>query len=267
MVARIRRLAAQQRVGHAGTLDPLAEGVLPVLLGRATRLAEFVQAGRKTYIARVRLGEATETDDAEGAIVSVAAVPVLSESGVIEILADFQGEILQTPPRYSALKVHGRRAYAVARAGAELDLAPRPVTIHDLRLLALQGDQLSLSVTCSKGTYIRSLARDIASRLGTVGYLSALVRTRVGPFRIEDSLSLDDIAERGVADCLLPPQRALPDAPSLTADADQARRLANGQAIDLAGLRGDAVWVYDPDGRLICLGRADGSSLRCRLAL
>ena len=268
MVARVRRVANQKRVGHAGTLDPLADGVLPVLLGRATRLADFIQAGQKTYRAVVCLGTATETDDAEGAVTSVAAVPEVSESRLSnEVLAAFEGEILQTPPRYSALKVGGRRAYAVARAGGDVDLAPRRVTIHAIRLVHWTPTELTLEVTCSKGTYIRALARDVAVALGTVGHLGGLTRTQVGPFSLEESITIDELAERGADALILPASRALPAAPCISVDRTQADRLGNGQPIAAESLRAEAVWVYDPDGRLVCLASAEGMQLRPRLLL
>lgn len=263
----MRRLAGRTRVGHAGTLDPLADGVLPVLLGRATRLAEWIQAGEKTYRAIVCLGTSTETDDAEGSVVSVAAVPAFSEARLREVLADFQGEVLQTPPSYSALKVGGRRAYAVARAGGEVDLAPRRVSIHELRLVDWTATELRLEVTCSKGTYIRALARDIAATLGTVGHLGGLTRTRVGPFFLEQAIALEQLAEHGIDPLMLPPSRAIPDASTWTTRDGEAARLVNGQPIGADGLRADAVWVYDPDGRLVCLASADGVQLRPRLLL
>jgi tRNA pseudouridine55 synthase len=267
VVARVRRLAGQTRVGHAGTLDPLAEGVLPVLLGRATRLADWIQAGQKTYRAVVSLGTATETDDAEGAATKVAAVPRLSAGRLGEVLAGFEGELLQTPPSYSALKIGGRRAYAVARAGGEVELAPRYVTVHELRLVDWTATELTLDVTCSKGTYVRALARDVAAALGTVGHLSALTRTRVGPFSLDQAISLEQLAERGVDAFLLPASRAIPAAPSYTTQDGESARLTNGQPIAVEGLQAEAVWVYDPDGRLVCLGSADGMQLRPRLLL
>jgi tRNA pseudouridine55 synthase len=267
VVAKVRRLAGQKRVGHAGTLDPLAEGVLPILLGRATRLADFVQQGEKTYRAAVALGASTETDDREGSISATAPVPVLSAGRVEEALSAFRGEIMQKPPAYSALKVGGQRAYAVARRGEDVDLAPRPVTIHALDLLSLDESSLELEVTCSKGTYVRALARDLAIALGTLGHLSGLVRTRVGPFRLSDSLTLDAIADRGAAHALLPASQAIPEAPLFNADADQTTKLLNGQAVPLDSLHAQSVWVYDPSGQLVCLASADGSLLRPRLAL
>jgi tRNA pseudouridine55 synthase len=263
----VRRLAAQKRVGHAGTLDPLAQGVLPVLLGRATRLADLIQSGRKTYVASVKLGVATETDDAEGAVTAIVPVPSLSEALVADALARFTGDILQTPPRYSALKVAGRRAYAVARGGGEVALAPRPLHIYELTLQAWTPAELTLEVTCSKGTYVRALARDIATALGTVGHLAGLVRTRVGPFAIEDALTLEQTAEQGVPSSLLSARCALPDAPTFCADANQSFGLRNGQPIATELLRCDAVWVYDPEGQLLCLASADDGLLRPRIAL
>jgi tRNA pseudouridine55 synthase len=263
----VRRLAGQKRVGHAGTLDPMAEGVLPVLLGRATRLADFIQHGRKTYVATVELGAATDTDDAEGAVIAESPVPELSETIIELILVRFRGDILQTPPQYSALKVAGRRAYAIARGGGEVDLAPRPAAIYDLRLLGWSARELRLEISCGKGTYIRALARDVAIGLGTVGHMTALVRSRVGPFNLEDALGLDELAARGIEHAVLSPSHALPDSPMYSAQADEATRLAHGQAVPVAGLRAESVWVYDPTGLLVCLGSADGILLRPRLAL
>jgi tRNA pseudouridine55 synthase len=263
----VRRLASQKRVGHAGTLDPMASGVLPVLLGRATRLADFIQHGRKAYSATLRLGVATDTDDAKGTLIKEGPIPLLTDELVRKTLSDFEGEILQTPPAYSALKIAGQRAYAVARRGEAVNLAPRPVTIHHIDLQAWSPTELTLEVTCSKGTYIRALARDVAVALGSVGHLTALVRTQVGPFSLDDAVTLDDIATRGVEATCLPASRAIPEAPIFSATADQTLKLLNGQAIDLPMLRAEAVWVYDPTGSLICLASADGTLLRPRLAL
>jgi len=266
-VARVRRLAGQKRIGHAGTLDPMAEGVLPVLLGRATRLADFIQLGRKTYLATVRLGAATNSDDAEGSVVAESPIPCLSAEAIEVVLATFRGDILQVPPQYSALKVAGRRAYAVARAGGEVDLAPRPVTIDDLRLLSWSQTELRLEVTCTKGTYIRALARDVAVALGTLGHLTALVRTEVGPFALDDALTPDEIAARGLPSVVHSASQAIPDAPAFAADNDQALYLRNGRPVPAPGLRAEHVWVYDPSGLLVCLASADGTLLQPRIAL
>jgi len=258
VVARVRRLAAEKRVGHAGTLDPLAEGVLPVLLGRATRLADYIQAQSKTYVATVALGTATSTDDAEGSVVATAPVPPFDA----QVLARFRGDILQVPPAYSALKVDGARAYALARRGAAVTLAPRPVTIYDLRVLS-EGP-LTLEVSCSKGTYIRSLARDIAEALGTVGHLQHLMRSRVGPFSLQTAVTIEGL---DVTESLLPPDAALPGAPAIHVNAADLVRVRNGQPVAAAGLRADVVRVYDPEGRLVCVAHADGTFAHPRIQL
>ncbi len=245
----------------------MAEGVLPVLLGRATRLADFIQLGRKTYLATVRLGAATNSDDAEGSVVAESPIPCLSAEAIEVVLATFRGDILQVPPQYSALKVAGRRAYAVARAGGEVDLAPRPVTIDDLRLLSWSQTELRLEVTCTKGTYIRALARDVAVALGTLGHLTALVRTKVGPFALDDALTPDEIAAHGLPTVVQSASQAIPDAPAFSADSDQALYLRNGRPVPAPGLRAEHVWVYDRSGLLVCLASADGTLLQPRIAL
>ena len=245
----------------------MASGVLPVLLGRATRLADFIQQGRKTYSATVQLGVATDTDDAEGTVIHEVGVPPLSIDLLKEIVLRFEGEILQTPPQYSALKVAGQRAYAVARRGGEVELAPRPVTIHQIVLQHWSPTTLTLEVTCSKGTYIRALARDIAVALGTVGHLTALERTQVGSFCLDNAVTLEDIATRGVPATVVPASHAIPAAPIFSATADQTLKLLNGQPIPVQIVHAESVWVYDPMGSLVCLASADGTLLRPRLAL
>jgi tRNA pseudouridine55 synthase len=264
VVARVRRLAGEKRVGHAGTLDPLADGVLPVLVGRATRLADFLHAFSKSYLAVVKLGVATTTDDAEGEVLATAPIP---SHNLESALCAFRGTIEQMPPQYSAVQVGGQRAYAVARKGGTLTLAPRSVTIHSLEATHLGPDMLQLSLTCGSGTYVRALARDLAQALGTVGHLTSLTRTRVGPFTLETAHTLDELAQRGVAACLLPADAVLPDAPAYHDSAPEAARLAQGQAVPVAGLRGDPIRVYDADGRLVCLAHADGAALQPRVML
>ena len=262
-MAKVRRLAGQKRVGHAGTLDPMASGVLPILLGRATRLMDFVQSGRKHYVTTVTLGSATDTDDTEGTVIAESPIPTVSAASIEAALHAFRGDILQTPPPYSALKVAGQRAYDLARRGEAVTLAPRPVTIDALTLLGFDPTHLELEVVCSKGTYIRALARDIAHELGTVGHMSALRRTSVGPFSVAEAHSPDALAADGCDRHLLTAQRVLPDAPSMTATAEEARKLFNGQSTRVDGtLRTGHVWVYDPDGQLLCLGSFDDSLLR-----
>ncbi|HEX5691816.1 MAG TPA: tRNA pseudouridine(55) synthase TruB, partial [Roseiflexaceae bacterium] len=194
VVARVRRIARQKRVGHAGTLDPAATGVLVVGLGQATRLIEYVQdATSKRYHSVVFLGATTTTDDAEGEIIARAPLPALDSQAIEAALAAFRGTILQVPPMFSALHHEGRRLHELARAGQIVERAARPVTIEQLHLLDWSPPLLTLDVVCGKGTYIRSLARDVGEALGCGGYLQALRRTAVGTFTVADAVSLETL--------------------------------------------------------------------------
>jgi tRNA pseudouridine55 synthase len=222
------------RVGHGGTLDPLASGVLPIAIGEATKVAGRMLGATKAYEFTIAFGEETDTLDAEGKAVATSNVrPTLRQAE--DVLRDFTGEIEQLPPAYSALKIDGKPAYARARAGEQVELKPRRVTIHELKLLAAEADRITLSATVSKGTYIRSLARDIARALGTVGHVSYLRRTRAGPFGLESAISLDFLAElakaRDLTRAVLPLEAALDDIPALPVTPDQARLLRHGQRL------------------------------------
>jgi tRNA pseudouridine55 synthase len=235
-VKRALRTAGEPKtkVGHGGTLDPLASGVLPIALGEATKLAGRMLDATKAYDFTIRFGEETDTLDAEGDVVATSEVrPILAQ--VEAALPAFIGEIEQLPPAYSALKIEGKPAYARARAGEEVEMKPRRVTIHDLRLLESSASDATLSATVSKGTYIRSLARDIAHALGTVGHVSYLRRTRAGPFGLESAISLDFLDElakaRDLTRAVLPLEAALDDIPALPVTPDQARLLRHGQRL------------------------------------
>ncbi len=237
-VAAVKRLFREHslprpKIGHGGTLDPLATGVLPVALGEATKLAGRLLDATKGYDFTVRWGTATATDDAEGAV--VAESPVRPDAAAIAaVLPRFTGPIVQTPPAYSALKVDGERAYARARAGETVVLAERHLTIHALDLLAARPDSADFAVTCSKGTYVRSLARDLAVALGTVGHVAALRRTRAGPFTLAHAVSLDKLAELLQADpeqAILPLTAGLDDIPALPVTPDEATALRQGRTL------------------------------------
>lgn len=267
VVARVRRLSGQRRVGHAGTLDPMAEGVLPVLLGPATRLADVVQSGRKQYHAEIQLGTATTTDDAEGDVVESRPVPPLESADVAAAMLAFRGDIAQVPPSYSAVKTHGQRAYALARRGGAVDLAARTVTIYDLHLAWLVDGILAVDVECSRGTYVRALARDLARALGTVGHVRRLIRTRVGPLHLADALTLGAIARRGLAEVLLSADAVLAGTPTFGADSAELAKLANGQPVAFAAQPAEHVRVFDEQGRLRLVGVADGRLLWPRIRL
>lgn len=257
VVARIRRLTQQQRVGHAGALDPAATGVLVVAIGVATRLIEYVQdETSKRYRAIVRLGAATTTDDAAGEIIATAPVPLLDERAIEQALTPFRGAIMQTPPMYAAIHHEGRRLYELARAGVMVDRPARPVTVERLELIAWSPPDLTLDVLCGKGTYIRALARDLGAALGCGGHLHALRRTAVGSFTIDDAAPLDGLTS--VSLMLLPPERAVLDWPAVVLDAEQTRLVRNGQTLLLTGFPGERARAHDPEGRLLALlARAD----------
>jgi tRNA pseudouridine55 synthase len=225
------------KVGHGGTLDPLASGVLPVALGEATKLSGRMLDADKAYDFTIRFGEETNTLDAEGEVIATCPQqPTLAE--VEEVLPRFTGAIEQVPPAYSALKVDGKRAYELARSGAEVELKSRSVTVHSLSIVGSGDVEVTLSATVSKGTYIRSLARDIARALETVGHVIMLRRTKAGPFTLEPAISLDKLGElakaRSLEQALLPLTAGLDDIPALSVTPDQARALREGRR--LAGI-------------------------------
>jgi len=242
-VAIARRAFNAAKLGHGGTLDPLASGVLPLAFGEATKTVSLVMDGRKTYRFTVRFGQQTETDDAEGDVVATSDVRP-QEAEIAAILPRFTGAIEQVPPAFSALKIEGKRAYALARAGAELTLKPRQVEIFRLKLVGRPGpDTADFEVDCGKGTYIRSLARDIAQALGSVGHVAALRRTRVGKFREEQAISLVKLEALGHIPArfehLLPVETVLDDIPALAVTEEEAARLRMGQPLPMlrTGLR------------------------------
>ena len=223
------------KIGHGGTLDPLACGVLPIALGEATKLSGYLLNGPKSYRFTVAFGSATSTDDAEGDVVATSPARP-TEAALLQAIAAFTGPIRQRPPAYSALKVDGERAYALARAGESVELAEREIQILSLTLVERGEDHATLDVHCSKGTYVRSLARDLAQALGTVGHVSFLQRTGAGPFTLEQALSLDKCVElvHGPApeQALLPLTAGLDDIPALAVDPNEAAALKQGKRLD-----------------------------------
>jgi tRNA pseudouridine55 synthase len=275
VVGLVRRLAATKRVGHGGTLDPFASGVLPVFLGKATRLVEYHLGDRKRYRATVCFGATSTTDDLEGALTPGTGSPPGRES-LEAALAAFVGEIEQRPPAYSAIKVAGRRAYALARAGEAVELEPRTVTIHGLTLVswddAIVDEPVAiLDVDCSAGTYVRSLARDLGAALGSGGYLGALVRTASGPFTLDDATDLDAIraaAETGPAalEGLLRPIDSGLDLPTVAVPGAALPLIARGQAIGVPAGAGTLpadrpIRLVDEAGRLVAIARLAGTKL------
>ena len=267
-VSKVRRLFGAQKAGHGGTLDPLASGVLPIALGEATKTVPFVMDGRKEYRFTLRFGEESATEDAEGEVTATSDLRPTDEA-IRSALSAFVGDIEQVPPAFSALKIEGKRAYDLARAGQPVDLKPRRILIERLELLGRPDtDHADFVVSCGKGTYIRSLGRDLARALGTVGHLSALRRTAAGPFREEAAISLPKLEALGHIPALLgvlaPVATALDDIPALALTEAQADRLRQGQPVLLTrdAPPSGALLRVETGSRLVALVRSDGTSLK-----
>ncbi|MCL4204990.1 MAG: tRNA pseudouridine(55) synthase TruB [Pirellulaceae bacterium] len=251
VVNRVQRIAGGAKVGHAGTLDPLATGVLIVCVGPATRLIEYVQRMTKRYRGTFLLGRTSDTEDTEGQVIAIESASQPTEDQLRAVLPRFVGEIDQIPPAFSALKVQGRRAYALARSGQRVDLAVRRIVIHELRLLHYDYPEFLIEIACGSGTYVRSLGRDIARALGTGAVMSALVRTAIGGFRLDDAMDLDSLTAENLASKLLSPLLAVADLPQITVSDDQRRRLSQGLTIDDCGTAARSeLAMIDAAGRL-----------------
>jgi tRNA pseudouridine55 synthase len=254
VVNRVQRLVRPHKVGHAGTLDPLATGVLVVAVGPATRLVEYVQRMRKTYRGVFLLGRTSDTEDASGAVVELpdAVRPTLAEIGAV--LPKFIGTIQQRPPAFSALKVAGKRAYAMARRGDAVELAARPVEIFAIQIVRYEYPELELLIECGSGTYVRSLGRDVAEALGTGAVMSVLRRLAVGPFRAEEGMQVDQLSVGVIRERMVSPNWAVRELPQVVVDGEEAGRLRMGQAIgNRFGVSGEEVAAVDGAGGLVGL--------------
>ena len=263
VVARVRRLAGTKKVGHAGTLDPMATGVLVIGVEKATRLLGYLTLTEKEYAATIRLGQSTSTDDAEGEITGGAPAADVPADKLAQAIAGLTGDIQQVPPAVSAIKVDGQRAYRLTRAGAAPELKARPVTVYEFTVTGMHrdGDMLDVDATvrCSSGTYIRALARDLGAALGTGGHLTRLRRVRVGGYRIEDARTLEQLAGR--FEVLPLAQAAAAAFPSRALTADEAHRLAHGGRLGPSGAH-EPTAAYAPDGSLIALVTEESGQAR-----
>jgi tRNA pseudouridine55 synthase len=261
VVNRVQRIVRPVKVGHAGTLDPLATGVLVLALGPATRLIEYAQQGRKKYRAEFLLGRRSDTEDLEGKVVELSDPRRPEQQSVLETLPRFCGRIQQRPPAFSALKVAGRRAYDLAREGKTVDLAPRPVEVYALVLVDYDYPRMTLDIDCGAGTYIRSLGRDIAEALGTAAVMSSLVRTAVGEFTLSEASAMESLSREMIPDKLHPPQMALSHLPCVRLGPNDLDRIARGMTVPLAGLDPSSeIAALDEQGglRAILTARRDG---------
>ncbi|HEV7991654.1 MAG TPA: tRNA pseudouridine(55) synthase TruB [Gemmatimonadaceae bacterium] len=263
VVLAARRAFGESRIGHAGTLDPFATGLLVLLLGRATRLLPHLDGVPKEYEAVIALGRETETDDLEGATVREADPP--SDSTIADAIARLTGPLEQVPPAYSAKRVAGRRAYAAARAGIELELEPSRVEVFSWTHLVREGDTLRATIACGGGTYIRALARDLGRLTGSAAHLAALRRVRSGPFRVSDAVSLDTLRD-GLAH-LRPALDALPTIPHVRLDADDAERVLRGIAVARSDDAPRAALIDGRSGALVALAEGVGKSWQPRVVM
>ncbi len=259
---KLKRALNYPKIGHAGTLDPLASGVLPIALGEATKLVSYMMDDDKVYLYTVTWGEQRTTDDSEGDVMVSSDVRP-TEDQIKAVLPEFIGEIMQKPPTFSAIKVDGQRAYDLARAGQEFDLPARPINVYELELISVQSDRATFRAVCGKGTYVRSLARDMARKLGTYGYVSLLVREAVGPFTLETAISLDILGENAdnsaLESAVLPVETVLDDIPVLSVNDLEASRLKNGQKL---------TFIARPDvQRLLSAGLTVGQGTEPGLAI
>jgi tRNA pseudouridine55 synthase len=266
-LSKVKRAFGAKKAGHAGTLDPLATGCMPIAFGEATKTVPFAMDGEKVYRFTVAWGSETTTDDSEGAA-TVTSDKRPSEQDIIAILPDFTGSLTQTPPKFSAVKVQGERAYDLAREGEEVDLQPRQIEILNLELTSFAEGEAVFEARTGKGAYVRALARDMGRALGCYGHITALRRVSVGPFREEDLISLDEVdrlrlcapGEESLVDRLLPVETALDDIPALAVSGTDAARLRRGQAVLLRGrdapLLSGTCYVT-AEGTLVALAEAE----------
>ena len=264
VVAKLRGVLHERRIGHSGTLDPMATGLLVVFVGRATRAVEFAESHEKRYLASLRPGLVTDTQDVTGTPIG-GSPRALSEAELEEALRRFRGEIDQIPPMYSAIKVKGQKLYEIARRGGEVERKPRRVRIGELRLLGRDGEDVLLDVRCSKGTYIRTLCHDIGQTLGCGACMSALRRLEAGDFSLEDAYTLEAVqrvaAEGRAEELLLPVDRLFAAYPALRLSAAEERKLRVGAALSRPEAAGE-YRVYAPDGAFLALGRLRDGELR-----
>ena len=262
VVRRVKRACGQRRVGHAGTLDPIATGVIPVCIGQATRVTQYLNDGRKEYEAQIELGVTTDTYDAMGEVLSRCDPGDLSEGDILTELKSFEGSIEQVPPMYSALKKDGKRLYELARAGIEVEREPRRVQVYDINLLELRGHVARVLVTCGKGFYMRSLAFDLGQALGCGGHLKSLIRTKSGPFKVEEAVSLEDAEDAFSSsdwpDMLNPPDVVLSSMRATIVGSKIEDMVRNGRALPQGlgipnGRANEKCRAYSVDGRFIAI--------------
>lgn len=268
MVNLMRRLTGIKKVGHTGTLDPMATGVLPVCVGSATKVADMLTLSDKCYMAEFVLGMTTDTQDADGEVLTECAVDC-EEQDIRDAVNSFVGEIEQIPPMYSAIKQDGKKLYELARKGIEVERKSRKITIHSIDILKIDGERVTIKVYCSKGTYIRTLCEDIGIKLHVGAYMNTLRRVRTGPFTIEESHTVDELyglkEEGRLEEIFIPVDRMFEEYPAVSLNYKQVRSITNGIAMTYNGSDG-LYRVYDEIGKFLCIGRIRDGKLKSEKA-
>lgn len=269
IVNMVRKLTGIKKVGHTGTLDPMATGVLPVCIGSATKIADMLTMSDKCYIAEMVLGMTTDTQDADGEVLTECEVKC-GESEIREAVRSFVGEIEQVPPMYSAIKQNGKKLYELARRGIEVERKSRKITINSIDILKIDGERVSIEVSCSKGTYIRTLCEDIGMKLGVGAYMNTLRRTKTGPFNIEESHTVDELRmlkEEEKLECaVISTDRMFEEYFALYLNPKQVRSITNGIAMTYRGREGQTYRVYDEEKRFLCIAKITDGKLKSEKA-
>ena len=266
MVYVMRKLTGIKKVGHTGTLDPMATGVLPVCIGNATKVADMLTLSDKRYIAELVLGRTTDTQDADGKVLTECEVNCTEEE-IRAAVMSFVGEFEQVPPMYSAIKQNGKKLYELARQGIEVERKSRRITIHSIDILKIDGNHVTIDVSCSKGTYIRTLCEDIGKKLGVGAYMNTLRRTKTGPFSIEESYTVEDVEklkENGqLESVIIPVDRMFEEYPKITLNPKQVKSVTNGMAMTYrGGAEGQTYRVYDENGKFLCISKITDGRLK-----
>lgn len=257
----IRRLTGVKKVGHTGTLDPMATGVLPICIGNATKAADMLTLSDKSYIAELVLGKTTDTQDAEGKVLTECEV-TCTEAEIREAVSSFVGEIEQIPPMYSAVKQNGKKLYELARKGIEVERKSRCVTINSIDVLEINGTHVTIDVSCSKGTYIRTLCEDIGKKLGIGAYMNTLRRTKTGCFSIKKSHTLEEIEKEDIKKFLLPVDKMFMEYPFIVLNEKQVKSVVNGVRMTYNGIEGQTYRLYDEEDRFLCISEMENGRLK-----
>jgi len=261
VIYKVRRITGIKKVGHTGTLDPDATGVLPVCIGNGTKLSDMLTVSDKRYTAVMRLGVVTDTQDLTGNVLRETRHNI-TKADILRVLPDFTGEIKQIPPMFSAIKVNGKKLYELGRKGIEIEREARPVTIHDIEFLDFDGNNVTLDVKCSKGTYIRTLCHDIGEALGCGAAMASLVRTESAGFKLENSVTLEELEKNGAEEYLVPVEEMF-DYKKVSVDGEMLRKVLNGNPIKKPGIiDGEMYRVYDDNGSFLCVSKGQDGLLK-----